>query len=341
MTTIWSLPKLEFTDMASVREERPVALLTGERSWGAVSPLLELPIVAQAEPTKVDIDYLESLAAGLPPQVEAIYAVGGGLVADVGKYLGYKNNLPVIIIPTALSVDGFFTPIVAARSSGSVHYVETGSAEKIIIDWQVIRNAPQNVRGAAIVELLTITTGLLDWRYAAERSKTTPSTRYQAWVAGLMAGIAQQAFKIAEGVGRGNVEALRNLLDLLCIEVQITSQIGHTRPQEGSEQYFAYAYEFRARRTKPMPYADMVGPGILIGAAIHNQNIQSIRQTLETAGIRLDALDPQMVEDTLKTLPEYVKKHDLPYSILNDLDLTTERVQEILAKTGLGSAASR
>lgn len=336
MTTIWSLPTLEFTDLASVREERPVAVLTGARSWGAVSPLLELPIVVQAEPNKVELDYLDDLAAGIPPQVGAIYAVGGGLVADVAKYVGWKTKKPVVIIATALSADGFFTPIVAARVSGSVEYVETGAAEKIIIDWSVIRNAPQSVRGAAILELLTITTGLLDWQFAAKRNKNTVDTRYQAWVAGLMAGIAQQAFKIADGVGKGNVDALRNLLDLLCIEVQITSQIGHTRPQEGSEQYFAYAYESRRNGLDPLPYADMVGPGILVAAALHNQNIESIRKTLEVAGIKLNALPPNDVRDTIKILPEYVKKHNLPYSILNELDLTTERVEEIMQVTGLG-----
>jgi glycerol dehydrogenase-like iron-containing ADH family enzyme len=336
MTNIWSLPTLEFTDLAKVREQRPVAVLTGARSWGAVSPLLELPIVVLAEPQKVELDYLDDLAAAVPPQVEAIYAVGGCKVADVAKYLGWKTGKPVVIIATALSADGFFTPIVAARVSGSVQYVETGPAEKMIIDWSVIRNAPQHVRGAAIVELLTITTGLLDWQLAAKSNKNTVDTRYQAWVAGLMAGIAQQAFKIAEGVGKGNVEALRNLLDLLCIEVQITSQIGHTRPQEGSEQYFAYAYESRRHGQLPLPYADMVGPGLLIAAAFHNQNIQSIRNTLETAGIKLNGLPANDVRDTIKILPEYVKKHDLPYSILNELDLTTERVEEILRVTGLG-----
>ena len=67
-----------------------------------------------------------------------------------------------------------------------------------------------------------------------------------------MAGIAQQAFKIAAGVGRGNVESLRNLLDLLCMEVQLTNQMGHNRPQEGSEQYFAYA-DRAARREADAP----------------------------------------------------------------------------------------
>lgn len=340
MTTILPLPKIEFRDLNSVEETRPVALLTGERSWASVSPLLTLPLVVQAEPYRVETEYLDGLAEDLPPQVGVVYGVGGGMVADAAKYLGYKRGLPVVIIPTALSQDGFFTALVAARGDGTVNYVTTGPAEKLIIDWDVIRAAPQHVRGAGIIELLTIVTGILDWRYAAERNKTTPETRFVPWAAGLMAGIAQQAFKIAAGVGRGNVEALRNLLDLICMEVQVTNQMGHNRPQEGSEQYFAYAVESRAGRGRTLPYADMVGPGILIAAALHGQDVKPIRATLESAGIRLDQLRPDDIADTIKTLPAYVRKHELPYSILNDLDPTSESINELLSKTELGTVTT-
>jgi len=269
-----------------------------------------------------------------------IYGVGGGMVADSAKYVAYKRGLPAVVVPTALSVDGFFTAIVAARTEDSVHYFTTGPAETVIIDWDVIRAAPRYIRGAGIVELLTITTGLLDWQYAATNKRNTPETRFLPWAAGLMAGIAQQAFKIAKGVGQGDVEALRNLLDLICIEVQLTNQLGHNRPQEGSEQYFAYAVEPRAGRGRPVPYADMVGPGILIAATLHNQNIDPIRETLDNAGIRLTQLSPQIIADTLKTLPQYVRKHNMPFGILNTFDPTAERIAEIMQKTGLDAGSS-
>ncbi len=337
MATIWSLPKIEFRDLISVEESRPVALLTGQNSWAAVSPILNLPLVVQAEPYHVQSDYLDTLANDLPPQVGVVYGVGGGMVADAAKYVGFKKGLPVVVIPTSLSQDGFLTALVANRADGTVGYITTGPAERLIIDWEVIRSAPQNVRGAGIVELLTIVTGLLDWRYASEHDKTTPETRFVPWAAGLMAGIAQQAFKIAAGVGRGNVDSLRNLLDLLCMEVQLTNQMGHNRPQEGSEQYFAYAIEPRAGHGRPMPYADMVGPGILISAALHGQDVTPIRATLESAGIRLDQLRTEDIVATLKILPEYVRKHDLPYSILDDLDTSSEHINELLVTTGLGA----
>ncbi len=337
MPVIWPLPKIEFRELSSIRESRRTALLTSGPAWEAVGDMLDLPLIVQAEPHMADYAFFKDLAANLPPQVEVVYGVGGGLASDAAKYIGRTKGLPTIVIPTALSVDGFFTALVAVRESGTVHYVETGPVDQIIIDWEVVRSAPANIRGTGIVELLSIVTGLLDWRYAAERNRNTPDTRYVPWAASMAAGIAQQAFKIARGVGEGNIEALRNLLDLMCIEVQLTNQMGHNRPQEGSEQFFAYAIEPRTASGQGVPYADLVGPGILIAAALHGQDVAPLRETIVSAGVPLGRLRPDDIRDTIRMLPQYVVDHNLPYSILNDLDPTAERVQEILETTGLNS----
>ncbi|MBC7869691.1 MAG: iron-containing alcohol dehydrogenase [Chitinophagaceae bacterium] len=336
MTTLWNLPRIDIQSLSSVKESRPTALLTGNRSWASVGPLLEeLPLIVQAEPHSTDRKFMDSLAEGLPPQVEVIYGVGGGLVSDISKYIGWKRNLPVVIIPTALSVDGFFTPLVGVREKGGMQYETTGPAERVIIDWQIVSQAPTYIRGTGIAEILSIVTGLLDWRYAAEHNQNPPEERFLPWAAGLAAGIAQQAFKIAKGVGEGRIESLEELVNLMCIEVQLNNQLGHTRSQEGSEQYFAQAIESRVSRTRGIPYADLVGPGILISAALHGQDIAPIRATLTSAGVRLGELSPNAIVETVRMLPQYVKQHNLPYSILHDLDLSSERAIELLSKTGL------
>lgn len=335
MTTIWNLPRIDLRSLSTIKEERPAAMLTGRKAWDAVGTMFNLPLVVQAEPHTVERGFLDSLAEGLPPQVEVVYGVGGGLACDVAKYVGWKRKLPVTLVPTTLSVDGFFTAIVAVRELGTVGYQTTGPAQNVIIDLEVISNTPPNIRGTGIVEILSIVTGLLDWRYAAERNKNTPETRFQPWAASIAAGIAQQAFKIAKGVGEGRIESLQELLDLMCIEVQLTNQLGHTRPQEGSEQYFAYAIEPRVARGRGVPYADLVGPGILISAALHGQDIAPLKATLASAGIRLGELPPNNIYDTLIRLPQYVKQHNLPYSILHDVDITPDKAKELINKTGL------
>lgn len=339
--TIWNLPKIELRDLSTVKETRPAAVLTGKRAWAAVGSLLELPIVVQAEPYTARYDMLEDLGNNLPEQVKVVYGVGGGLVSDAAKYVAWKNGIPAVIIPTALSVDGFFTSLVAVRRDNSVYYENTGPAEKVIVDMDVVSNAPREIRGTGIVEILSMTTGLLDWRYAADKKKNTYLERYQPWAAGIAAGIAQQAYKIAKGVGEGRPDALRNLLDLICVEVQLTNQLGHNRPQEGSEQYFAYAIEPKAARGTGVPYADLVGPGILIAAALHKQNIAPIRDTLLDAGVRLGQLKRDDVVETLNKLPDYVAEHELPYSIVHDMDLSSQEVRNLISTTGLDLSDER
>lgn len=336
MTTIWNIPRIEQRALNTIREPRPTALLTGRKSWAQVSSLVELPLVVQAEPQNAERAYMDELAGGLPPQVEVIYGVGGGLVADVAKYIGGKRGIPVVLVPTALSVDGFFTPIVAVRENDTVGYADAGPAENIIIDWDVVSAAPPDIRGTGIVEILSIVTGLLDWRFAAERNKNRVTERFQPWAAAIAATVAQQAFKIAKSVGDGRIDALQELLNLIRLEVNLTNSLGHTRPQEGSEQYFAYAIEPRVvRGGRGIPYADLVGPGILIAMALHGQNVSPIRDTIASAGVRLGQLRPEDIIATVRDLPRYVVEHSLPYSILNETDPFSDNVTNILKITGL------
>jgi len=341
MEKIWNIPLVEVCNLSEITETRPTAVITGNRAWRAVGSSLKMPVVVQAEPYTANIQFLDTLANGLPEQVEVVYGIGGGLACDVAKYVAHQNGLPAVIIPTALSVDGFFTAIAAVRKEGTVKYVETGPAEKVIIDWDIVASAPAHIRGTGITEILSMTTGLLDWRYAAERGKNTQQERYQQWAVQIAAGIAQQAYKIAEDIGEGRVDALRNLLDLICLEVQLTNQLGHNRPQEGSEQYFAYAIEPKASLRAGVPYSDLVGPGILIAAALHGQTIKPIRDTLQSAGVRLGQLKPDDIVETLRELPQYVVDHELPYSIVHEMDLDDEETIKRLEETGLDLKAER
>jgi len=329
--TVWDLPRIELRPLDGLRETRPCAVLAGEKSWAVVSALLpRWPIVVQAEPPSADKKYLDVLADSLPKHVEVVYGIGGGRVADAAKYVAWKNKLPAVIVPTTLSVDGFFTALVALRDDGLVYYENTGPAERVIVDMDVVSGAPAHIRGTGIVEILSMTTGLLDWKYAADKGKNSYQERFQPWAASIAAGIAQQAYKIAAGVGAGRPDALRNLLDLMCVEVQLTNQLGHNRPQEGSEQYFAYAIEPRAVRGKSVPYADLVGPGILIAAAMHGQNTAPIRDTLRSAGVRLGQLRKEDIISTLRELPQYVERHNLPYSIVHDFEPTEANIARVL-----------
>jgi glycerol-1-phosphate dehydrogenase [NAD(P)+] len=294
----------------------PVALVTGEPAWEAVADRLRLPVVWRAEPREATLDHWEALSADL--QGEVVYAVGGGLAADMGKYVAARSGLPLICVPTALSVDAFLTWASGVRQGGCVVYVETKPPDRLVIDWAVLRVAPPSIRAAAICDVLAIATGSWDWRFAEAKGRNPPEMAYVPWVDRAAAAILQGALDCAEAAGCGDQDGLKGLLDCLVMEVQLCNQIGHSRPEEGSEHYFAYAVE--NEMGKGLPHGDLVGPGILVMAERQGQEVVPLRRALEACHIPLESIPKGVVESTLRALPEYAQRHGLPYGIAHELE---------------------
>ena len=74
-----------------------------------------------------------------------VYAVGGGLAVDTAKYIAKHWNLPLTCLPTALSVDAFFTWASGVRHEGCVEYLETKVPERLIVDMDVLAVAPDHL----------------------------------------------------------------------------------------------------------------------------------------------------------------------------------------------------
>ena len=94
MEAIWNIPKVEICNLTDVEEKRPAAIITGNRAWRAVGSFLKMPVVVQAEPYTANIEFLDTLAKGLPEQVQVVYGIGGGLACDVAKYVGTSKRTP-------------------------------------------------------------------------------------------------------------------------------------------------------------------------------------------------------------------------------------------------------
>lgn len=332
----WPLPRIIFQELSTIEEKRPVALLTSESVWPVVSNQLTLPVVIQAEPDRYSRTLFDYLADNLPTSVQAIYAVGQGAPVQAGKVIAARNNKPLIVVPTALDSDLMLTPYVMQEEQvGEESYMvlsEPGPATEIIIDWATIRLAPETQRGAGVVDVLSIVTALLDWRYAAQKGKNPPEQRFSTWAAGVAAGLASQVIKSAAAIGQGHQDALHTLLDLMMMSVQLGNQLGHVRAYQGSEHYLA---QILASYTDPnLIHSELIGPCILFVAALHGQDPAPLRDALVSAGVRLDQLRPTDVRLALDNLSSHLDQ-TFPYSILNDLDPTSDTVAQALLAAGL------
>jgi glycerol-1-phosphate dehydrogenase [NAD(P)+] len=335
--TVWPLPRMTFRELNTIEEKRPVALLTSEDVWAVLSPQLTLPVLIQAEPITYHRDLFDYLAGNLPVQAKVVYAVGSGAPVEAAKIIAARNNIPLVIVPTALDSAIMLLPhaLVAEKDGERVRLVheETGPATDIIIDWEVIASAPAARRGAGIVDLLTVVTGLLDWRYAAQKGKNPRNQRFVPWAASITSELAKQSIKSAGAVGQGDREALQTLLDLLTAAVQINNELGHSRAQQGSEHYLAQI--LAAATDNPPDHAELVGPCLLFVAALHGQDPTPLRDALQNAGIRLDQIRPTDFNLIIDNLPAYLEAYGFPYSILNDLDRTSEIVAGAIEAAGL------
>jgi glycerol-1-phosphate dehydrogenase [NAD(P)+] len=256
----------------------------------------------------------EDLLASAP---EVVYAVGGGLAADAGKFIAYLFHLPLICLPTALSVDAFFTAAVGIRQEGCVRYLNTHPPEKVIIDLEILASAPKSIRAAGITDVLSISTGSWDWQFAHERGQNPPGMEFISWIYKNAQSILGGVLECAEAAGQGDHAGLKQLLDCLCMEVQLCNQIGHARPEEGSEHYFAYCAE---QFTGPgWPHADLLAPGILLMAERQGQGVVPLRKAMDACAIPLDRLPTGIIHQTLQVLPGYCLEHNLPFGIAHEL----------------------
>ena len=317
-SNIWSLPITHLMPFSEVEEERPCLLVTSSPAWKAVKEKLHLPIVAQVEPSQATIAQWDHLLLTIKVRPSVVYAVGGGLTADAAKYLAIKLDLPLVVLPTALSVDAFLTAASGIRRDGCVYYLETKPPETLILDLEVIAAAPARIRAAGVTDVISIATGCWDWKFAHKVSKNPPGMEFIPWVHENAQSILDGLLDWAAAAGKADKDGLKTLYDCLAMEVQLCNQIGHARPEEGSEHYFAYSVENLVGHG--LPHGDLVGPGILIMARLQGQDTGPLEAALKACHIPLDRIPEDIIQQTLKNLPRYVRQHNLAYGIAHEME---------------------
>jgi glycerol-1-phosphate dehydrogenase [NAD(P)+] len=314
MKLIQNLPITHLIPLREVEEKRPVALVTSAPAWKAVHNELHLPIAWQTEVFEATTENWDDISTGF--EGEVVYSVGGGLTADAAKYFAAKHDLPLVVIPTALSVDAFITAASGIRKGGCVYYIDTKPPENLILDLDVIAAAPETIRAAGISDVMSIATGSWDWKFADSRGKNPPGLEFTTWVYENARVLLEAVLDCAEAAGQGDRSGLKTLFDCLALEVQLCNQVGHARPEEGTEHYFAYCAENHLGHG--LPHGDLVGPGIINAARWQGQDIGRLEKALKACHIPLDHIPPEVVEQVRLELPAYCTHHNLPYAIAHE-----------------------
>ncbi len=315
MRRVWPVPQLVYTPLAEHVEDRDVGLIYSRAAWDAVRDALHLPIRTEAEVRDATEFHWDELAGAL--QGDVIYSVGGGLAADAAKYVAAKKNLLHVCVPTAISVDAFFTWASGVRRNGCVAYLETKPPDLVVADLATIGRGPEALRASGICDVLSIATGCADWLYAHERGKNPPGMEYMPATADTAQSILRSAIDSAEAAGAGEPDGLMHLIDGLVLEVQLCNLIGHSRPEEGSEHYFAYCAENFLGPGHL--HGELVGPGIVLMADRLGLNVAPLEKALHACHVPMDRLSQDIVNETFRRLPDYCRRFNLAFGIAHDI----------------------
>lgn len=332
---IGRLPSIVRCPFSNIKEHRKAVVLTTAPAWKVVDGIdinTQHPIYVEGN-TQADMAALAETCQG-----EVVYGIGGGLAVDTAKYVAAAKRLPLVALPTLLSTDAFLTDATGVRENGCVRYLPSKAPDTVIVDMDILCNAPASMRASGAADVLSIATALWDWQ-EAEKMGANPSSQQLIPHAVDIAGtLLQTLLDNAREIGRGTPIGLKLLLDLLCMEVQLCYQCGHSRAEEGSEHYFVYAIENHVTPPEkrdpgdettndgPLLHGELVGLGILLMAVLQSQSWTQYRHALECLQINYfpSAVARDAIAETLVNLSDYVTRHQLPYTVATTLRITPD-----------------
>ncbi len=307
-------------------------------------PLAELgassvdTVAATRTVSSLSDEALTALDAGLPP-VDVIVGLGGGTAIDAAKYVAWQRELPLVLLPSIVSVDACVTNTVAVRTGGGVEYQGFVVADAIVVDADLIRRAPAKLNRAGVGDLLSIHTALWDWQAGDRAGRSTYRPEIAATAAAVLDHIDDMADEIGD-VSPAAVEAIvRGYAEVnaLCLDV------GHSQPEEGSEHYLAYRLEAMTGRS--FVHGELVGLGTVTMAVAQGHDPERPVRILERSQVawRPDelGLEPTVLELALAGLPVFVSDQRLPYSIIDETDLATRAESIVTAVLELADSGER
>lgn len=306
-------------------------VVTMPEVWKTAGPMLARPPKQVWFVSSMDRGEVEKAEAGLPDFANVV-GIGGGMVMDLAKYIAWKRGRAPVLVPSIASVDACVTNAIAVRDQGKVHYLGFVVPQVVISDFALMKSAPANLNRAGIGDILSIHTGRFDWNLAADRGQAEYNEAVGRQVSRLVDELEDHAEDIREVTDRG----LRWLIEAYAAENALCLQVGNSRPEEGSEHFFAYNLEHQTRRS--FVHGELVCLGVLLMSRLQKNQPGRVQTILENTGVRFQPLDLKIsiteMNNCLSILRSYVESEGLFYSIINEAGFNPELIKELSRNLG-------
>ena len=303
---------------------RPIAdsldrfvVVTQPEPWAVVEPMLHHAPVEVVFAADLSPVHLEHLVATVAP-CDAVIGIGGGAAMDTAKWLHWRRAIPLYSVPSLPSVNACFTRMTALRDLGGVRYEGDAVPERVLVDFDLMRAAPIELLRGGIGDVLSCHTARFDWAYAVERGHDP------AWddtAAAMSSTYLGELELLAPELRDATDEGLRRLMELHRDIGWRCHDLGHARFEEGSEHFFAYAFEEVTGRT--IMHGELVTLGVLIMSTLQDNAPSRARRIVDASGMRSTphelGVSWDEIDAALRRVPGFVVEQDLWFSFANDL----------------------
>lgn len=213
--------------------------------WSALSSTIGLGASHRVVPARdMDIACLEQLAAE-PDDNPAVVGFGGGTALDTAKFWpGDTTAASCNSPPSRPSTRRSPMPSGYVTADGSV--TSATSRPSSSLDLDLVRAAPAHLNRPGIGDVFSCHTGLFDWRLAAASAPVLgrPTAPWDDQLAAHAENLLDGLDAAAADIAAVTVDGIRFLVDAYRLIGAACARAGHSRFEEGSEHFFAYAYEY-------------------------------------------------------------------------------------------------
>lgn len=175
---------------------------------------------------------------------DGVVSVGGGTITDIGKVATDRaGGIPLVVVQTAASVDGFTDNVSVVLVSGVKRTIPSRWPDVVLADTTTIRTAPASMNSAGLGEVLSLYTAPADWQLAALLGL---DGSFHETPRDLLLAFAGDPSEWAVGLSEGDPDAVLRLTQVLAIRGIGTGIAGTTACLSGVEHLVSHMLDMHA-----------------------------------------------------------------------------------------------
>jgi len=173
-------------------------------------------------------------------EIDILLGVGGGYVLDVVKRVSLISNIENFLVPTIISNDGLMSPIsVIEDSKGKTHSLPGKMPSGIIVDLDIVVDAPKRFLQAAAGDILSNISATNDWVLAKRHTGAEIND-----LAYMLSRSSAFALIHHESKDLSNRSFLKQVVNSQISSGLAMALAGNSRPCSGSEHLISHSIDY-------------------------------------------------------------------------------------------------